>query len=542
MIQGGGFEPGMKQKPTGDADRERGQQRPEERPLHAGHGAHHRAALGHRAVLHQHHRQRLPRLQVRVAAGLGLCGVRQGRRRARTWSTRSSRSRTGRKGVHDDVPVERRGDREASSSSELGVVRCTQVARRRACRRGGAIEFISDLHLAPRQPRTFERWAALPAGTAADAVFILGDLFEVWVGDDARHDGASRRAASMCWPRPRRRRTVCFMAGNRDFLVGDAMLRRLRHVRPCPTRRCSSPSGKRVLLTHGDALCLADAELPALPRRGARAALAARASWPAAGRARGASRARMRDASAARQARTAGRAVRRRRHRRGRCAGCGDGAAAAMVHGHTHRPATEHLAPGFAAPCAERLGLRRRRPTARRGAAARRATASSASRAAAQRVTSAGWWRALARARALRAARDPRRAVAADAGALSVPARARRADDLAELRRLTSLFLDRKEFSGAGGFVVTDAMAVAVAAQACLPVLRLGLELYDGFVGIVMHPDEVVARARGHRRGRRRAPLRRGAVRRSDGRRPGDAVVARRAPAPARRPSAATTS
>ncbi len=66
--------------------------------------------------------------------------------------------------------------------------------------------------------------------------------------------------------------------------------------------------------------------------------------------------------------------------------------------------------------------------------------------------------------------------------------------DEAELRRLTSLFLDRKEFSAVGGLVLTDAMAVAIAAQAVLPVLRLGLAAYDGFVGIVVHPDQVVAR------------------------------------------------
>ncbi|MDE2275179.1 MAG: zinc-dependent peptidase [Burkholderiales bacterium] len=64
----------------------------------------------------------------------------------------------------------------------------------------------------------------------------------------------------------------------------------------------------------------------------------------------------------------------------------------------------------------------------------------------------------------------------------------------AELRRLTSLFLDRKEFSAVGGLALTDAMAVAIAAQAVLPVLRLGLAAYDGFVGIVIHPDQVVAR------------------------------------------------
>lgn len=68
------------------------------------------------------------------------------------------------------------------------------------------------------------------------------------------------------------------------------------------------------------------------------------------------------------------------------------------------------------------------------------------------------------------------------------------AQDLAELRRLASLFLARKEFHGVGGFEVDDEVAVAVAAQACLPVLRLGLSWYDGFVGIVMHEGEVLAR------------------------------------------------
>ncbi len=63
----------------------------------------------------------------------------------------------------------------------------------------------------------------------------------------------------------------------------------------------------------------------------------------------------------------------------------------------------------------------------------------------------------------------------------------------AELRRLTSLFLDRKEFSAAGGLRLTDAVVVSIAAQAVLPVLRLGLGHYDDFVGIVVHPDEVVA-------------------------------------------------
>ncbi|HSI51194.1 MAG TPA: M90 family metallopeptidase [Ideonella sp.] len=69
----------------------------------------------------------------------------------------------------------------------------------------------------------------------------------------------------------------------------------------------------------------------------------------------------------------------------------------------------------------------------------------------------------------------------------------RSVEDLVELRRLASLFLSQKEFTGAQGLVVDDGMAVAIAAQACLPVLKLGLAMYDGFVGIVVHPDEVMA-------------------------------------------------
>jgi Mlc titration factor MtfA (ptsG expression regulator) len=69
----------------------------------------------------------------------------------------------------------------------------------------------------------------------------------------------------------------------------------------------------------------------------------------------------------------------------------------------------------------------------------------------------------------------------------------RKAEDLADLRRLCSLFLAAKEFHGVAGFEVSDDVALAVAAQACLPVLRLGLDWYASFVGIVIHADEVVA-------------------------------------------------
>ena len=71
--------------------------------------------------------------------------------------------------------------------------------------------------------------------------------------------------------------------------------------------------------------------------------------------------------------------------------------------------------------------------------------------------------------------------------------------ELAHLRVLCSHFLGQKEFHGAQGLAITDAMAVAIAAQACLPLLHFGppaeaLAWYGDFVGIVVHAGEVVAR------------------------------------------------
>ncbi|MES2937872.1 MAG: UDP-2,3-diacylglucosamine diphosphatase [Pseudomonadota bacterium] len=120
-----------------------------------------------------------------------------------------------------------------------------------------AVDFISDLHLQAGEPDTFDAWRRYMAATRADAVFILGDLFEVWVGDDAAREpgfaaecGAVLRDAAAARP-------VYFLHGNRDFLVGTGFLR------DCGVTLLQDPvvltfAGQRWLLTHGDALCLAD--------------------------------------------------------------------------------------------------------------------------------------------------------------------------------------------------------------------------------------------------------------------------------------------
>jgi Mlc titration factor MtfA (ptsG expression regulator) len=72
----------------------------------------------------------------------------------------------------------------------------------------------------------------------------------------------------------------------------------------------------------------------------------------------------------------------------------------------------------------------------------------------------------------------------------------RTGDERARLRELAAQFLDGKEFHGAQGFVITDEVALSIAVQAVLPLLnmKLGLKWYDDFVGIVVHPGQVVAR------------------------------------------------
>ena len=122
-----------------------------------------------------------------------------------------------------------------------------------------AIEFISDLHLQAGEPATFEAWRRYMASTQADAVFILGDLFETWVGDDAALEPGFAADCAAVLQAAARLRPVFFMHGNRDFLVGDALMQGSGAV------LLHDPTvlgcvGARWLLTHGDALCLDDTE------------------------------------------------------------------------------------------------------------------------------------------------------------------------------------------------------------------------------------------------------------------------------------------
>ena len=118
--------------------------------------------------------------------------------------------------------------------------------------------FISDLHLDADRPDVIDLFGAFLDGQArgADALYILGDLFEAWVGDDdPSHAGAfvagKLRALSASGV------PVYFIRGNRDFLLGEAYARRAG-MRILPDPAVVVLHGEPTLILHGDLLCTDD--------------------------------------------------------------------------------------------------------------------------------------------------------------------------------------------------------------------------------------------------------------------------------------------
>jgi UDP-2,3-diacylglucosamine hydrolase len=204
------------------------------------------------------------------------------------------------------------------------------------------IEFLSDIHLDETDQPTFEAWRHYLQHTDADAVFILGDLFELWIGDDVLQQPTPFLADCVAALRLAGLRLDLFiMCGNRDFLMGPALMQ------ACQARALVDPTvltfyGQRVLLTHGDALCLGDTAYQAFRQ------VVRSATWQADFLAkplpeRQAIALGIREQSAARQAlesryadvdTVAAEALLENRE------------ASLMLHGHTHRPGQHALAHG----------------------------------------------------------------------------------------------------------------------------------------------------------------------------------------------------
>jgi UDP-2,3-diacylglucosamine hydrolase len=122
------------------------------------------------------------------------------------------------------------------------------------------IDFISDLHLQVDEPQTHAAWERYLSLTPADAVFMLGDVFEVWVGDDVLDDAHSFEAGCARTMRQACQRLDLFvMHGNRDFLMGDQLMAHTGATL-LPDPCCLVTRHARWLLSHGDALCVDDVD------------------------------------------------------------------------------------------------------------------------------------------------------------------------------------------------------------------------------------------------------------------------------------------
>src|SRR5690242_17068805 len=120
------------------------------------------------------------------------------------------------------------------------------------------IWFISDLHLDASCPSTTEKFLELLkiAAIDADSLYLLGDIFEVWIGDDENSPWLS--SIKLALKQLADSGTLIYiMHGNRDFLIGQRFLQETNcHLLMDPS--VISIYGKKALLMHGDTLCLSD--------------------------------------------------------------------------------------------------------------------------------------------------------------------------------------------------------------------------------------------------------------------------------------------
>ncbi len=121
--------------------------------------------------------------------------------------------------------------------------------------------FISDLHLSATQPHSTELFLRFAADVApkAEALYILGDLFEYWAGDDDLSDPFHLQITAVLHELAEQGTRIFIMRGNRDFLMDQEL------AAACNAKLLNDPTlldlyGTPTLLTHGDALCTDDAD------------------------------------------------------------------------------------------------------------------------------------------------------------------------------------------------------------------------------------------------------------------------------------------
>jgi UDP-2,3-diacylglucosamine hydrolase len=128
--------------------------------------------------------------------------------------------------------------------------------------------FISDLHLTEERPEANERFIAFLEEKArnADALYILGDFFEYWIGDDDLREPFNAIVAGLLGDLSRKGVQVRLMHGNRDFLIGQRFCA-ATGAKLLPDPSVVEIQGVKTLLMHGDTLCTDDLEYQAWRRQ-----------------------------------------------------------------------------------------------------------------------------------------------------------------------------------------------------------------------------------------------------------------------------------
>jgi UDP-2,3-diacylglucosamine hydrolase len=119
--------------------------------------------------------------------------------------------------------------------------------------------FISDLHLQASHPRTAEAFFRFLAERAvhAERLYLLGDIFEYWAGDDDLDDPFNRSVAAALRRVSEGGTAVYWLGGNRDFLVGTGFAE-AAGLTLLPEPHVATIAGRQVVLVHGDAQCTDD--------------------------------------------------------------------------------------------------------------------------------------------------------------------------------------------------------------------------------------------------------------------------------------------
>jgi len=121
--------------------------------------------------------------------------------------------------------------------------------------------FISDLHLSPTRPHLVAAFHELLHGPVrgASALYVLGDLFDVWLGDDQLREPLASAVAGALAEVAGSGVPLFVQRGNRDFLIGERFARACRATL-LPDRVVHDVQGTPTLLMHGDLLCTDDVE------------------------------------------------------------------------------------------------------------------------------------------------------------------------------------------------------------------------------------------------------------------------------------------